>query len=406
MPTLIRNVGVLDARQASVEQVSAIGRIMNVGCLVVSPANRAEFMKVGLHNVGKTHELDEDYKIHTGPLQLTREMLESAANPLKICVLGSLEVETGIPAELLLAKLEGIYLIGPASVPEELYGAFMSRAKDITGHVSVEPAGSVRAKGKVLINNEYLNQLEDGTDLSVSGNASLDEALDLDLFKRKIKTLRVAGVIHFGQAQEETLRKLLVQNEKTRLKMYRLDFHYVPGGTVIDSFTLLTVDKRVFSCHGILILHEEVTPEEIREKNLRFEAGTLYFPKSVTREMATRLAPKTRGLPYDPDKFAVVGCEQLITQARLAEMPDKGTLVVTGSLEIDPQVPPADISAKVAILDNYGEIIATRDVSSVLQAKLRVNEGVMHGPEGDEEEDDPCQGQYDNVIENLASYTL
>lgn len=92
MSTLMRNIGILDARKATVEQIAAIGKMVNIGCIVVNPATKAELMKVSLLNVGKMLELDDDYRLHTGPLEITRGMLEEATSPLKYCITGPLSL--------------------------------------------------------------------------------------------------------------------------------------------------------------------------------------------------------------------------------------------------------------------------------------------------------------------------
>ncbi len=404
MSTLIKNVGILDARKASPEQLREIGKVVNVGCLVIHPGLKAELLKINLQDVGKMLELDDDYRLHTGPLEISRQMLEDTQDSLKLCVVGPLSLEPDITVELLQEKLSGLCLIGPASVPEHLYGTFMSVARDIVGPVSPLKYAGLRAAGKILITDTYLNGLEDGAELTVAGNVTFAEEVDAELFARKISKLQVVGAIKCLDTQEEMLHKVLTANSVAKIKIIRVDFHYVPGGTMLDTFTIMTVNKQTVSCPGLLILDEEVTPELIKEKDIHFEAGTLYFPKSVMREMSSRLAPKTKGIPFEPGKLELVASQQCMTQVRLETMPDKVTLVVSGELTIGEEVSIEQLSAKIGVLDNYGEIIASRDQASILQSKLRHDEGsvVISG----EEDDDEDHAKYDNVIENLATYVL
>jgi hypothetical protein len=404
MSTLIKNIGILDARQATLEQIRALGRIVNVGCLVVNKETKAEFMKVGMLNVGKMLELDDSYKLHTGPLEITQQMLEDSQDGVKLCVVGPLTVEPNIPPELLQKKLCGLYLVGPASVPEPLYGIFMNCVKEIVGPVVSVPVSGIKTRGNITLTNDYLKGLKDASDISVSGNVTFAEDLDLELLKQKITTLRVAGAVKCSQEQETVMRTILADSDKTKIRIYRLDFHYVPGGTMLDTFTMLTINKQTISCYGLLILDEDLTEEIILQKDIRFEAGTLYFPKSMMQAMSTRLAPGTKGIPYEPGKLEVITCEQTITNARLEEMQDKSTLVVIGELEIDDEVRQETLSAKIATLDNYGEVTASKNIASVLQGKLRQNEGSMR-IKGEDDEDLEDEG-YDNVIANVATYIL
>ncbi len=404
MSTLIKNVGILDARKATPEQIREIGKLNNVGCMVLSRENKAEFLKVSMENVGKMTELDDDYKLHTGPLEITRQMLEDSPNGVKLCVVGPLTVSQDIPVELLQAKLSGLHLIGPASVPEHLYGAFMSQIAEITGTVAVESGSGKMSMGKITISNAYLSGLDDHTELSVTGNVTFEEEVDPGLFARKIAALRVTGAVKCNDKQEAMMRKALIDSEQTKIKLTKFDFHYVPGGTIIDTFTLMTVGKQTISCYGLLILDKEVTAELIKEKNISFEAGTVYFPKSIMREMVTRLHSGTKGLPYEPGTLGVITGEQCMTSARLASMPDASTLVVIGELEIDEGVTIAEINAKIANVDNYGEINASKDIASILQGKLRQDEGSITYSGDDSGES--SEVDYDNVIQNFATYTF
>ena len=404
MSTLIKNVGILDARKATPEQIAEIGKLNNVGCLIVSQDNRGEFVKVSMENVGKMSELDHEYRLHTGPLDITKQMLEDSAGEVKLCVVGPLTVSQDVGVELLQAKLGGLHLIGPASVPEHLYGAFMSQVKEITGTVAVETGTGKLSMGKITISNAYLTGLDDHTDLSVTGNVTFEEEVDPGLFARKIASLRVMGVVKCNDKQEAMMRKALVDSDKTKVKLTRFDFHYVPGGTIIDTFTLMTVGKQTISCYGLLILDKEVTSEILREKDISFEAGTVYFPKSIMQEMVNRLSSSTKGLPYEPGTLGVITGEQCMTSARLNSMPDASTLVVIGELEVDEGVSLAEISTKIATVDNYGEIRASKDIASILQGKLRQDEGSITCC--DDESEASSEQTFDSVIQNVATYTF
>lgn len=406
MSTLMRNIGILDARKATVEQIAAIGKMVNIGCIVVNPASKAELMKVSLLNVGKMLELDDDYRLHTGPLEITRGMLEEATSPLKYCITGPLSLDCDLTPELLQAKLAGLCLIGPASVPEHLHGVFMSIAKDIIGPVSTIPCDGTKVLGRVgriNITNAWLEALEDGTKMSLAGKLTLAEDLDPELFARKISSLKVMGGATCTLSQEEMLRKVLETGEQTRVRVIRSDYHYVPGGTRLDAFTVMTVNKNTISCPGLLILDEELTDDIIREKDLRFEAGTLYFPKTVMREMSARISSGSHGIPYEPGKLTLVTSEQIITPARLESLPEGTLLLVNGVLKFDEGVSLETAAAKIAILDNYGEITASRDLASILQGKLRRDEGSITS---NEETGATADAAYDTVIENVATYTF
>lgn len=239
--------------------------------------------------------------------------------------------------------------------------------------------------------------------MSLAGKLTLAEDLDPELFARKISSLKVMGGVTCTLSQEEMLRKVLETGEQTRVRVIRSDYHYVPGGTRLDAFTVMTVNKNTISCPGLLILDEELTDDIIREKDLRFEAGTLYFPKTVMREMSARISSGSHGIPYEPGKLTLVTSEQIITPARLESLPEGTLLLVNGVLKFDEGVSLETAAAKIAILDNYGEITASRDLASILQGKLRRDEGSITS---NEETGATADAAYDTVIENVATYTF
>jgi len=405
MSTLIRNIGILDARQAKPEQINEIGKIENVGALVINEANKTEFMKISMLNVGRILELDDDYKLLTGECEITKQMLEDAEKGVKLCVVGKVAVDEDIPLELLKENLLGLYLVGLAEVPEKLYGAFMSATKDVIGKVVTSTGSGKKNIGKINLTDAYLNGLEDGSELSVVGNVIFSEDIDAELFLKKIKKLSVIGVIKCLDEQEEMLHKVLDDNPATRLRILKKDYHYVQSGTRLDAFAMMTITKLVISCSGQLFLDEEVTSDIIKEKNFTFDAqGAIYFPKTIMAELATRLTQGTRGLPHEPGKLEVFSEQQNLTNARLNAMQDNSTLVVLGELEIDKDVTTENVTTKVGILDNYGKIDAEKDVASILQSKLRKNEGAIEIKGSEDSDEDGIT--YETIIENSGTYKL
>ncbi|HPH60590.1 MAG TPA: hypothetical protein PLX72_02990, partial [Candidatus Syntrophosphaera sp.] len=95
--------------------------------------------------------------------------------------------------------------------------------------------------------------------------------------------------------------------------------------------------------------------------------------------------------------------EQIITPARLESLPEGTLLLVNGVLKFDEGVSLETAAAKIAILDNYGEITASRDLASILQGKLRRDEGSITS---NEETGTTADAAYDTVIENVATYTF
>ncbi len=406
MSTLIRNIGILDARKATVEQFKEIAKMMNIGSVVIRPELKAEMLKVSMLNIGNILELSDEYKLYVGQTTISRQMLEDAENGVYLCTVGQITVDEDIPLELLKEKLKSIYIIGQISVPQNLHGTLMNAIGKITGQVRIASETSKMIHGEIILSDGYLQSLEDDSELSIMGTVTLTEKIDAGLFKQKIKKLNVIGLITVSSEYETLLRSVLVENATLNVKVVKADYHYLPGGTKLDAFTLMTINKHIISCSGQLFLDEEITSDLIKEKDLTFIASdVVYFPKSVMAEIAKRLGEDTKGAAFEPGKLIIVSGEQIFTNARLEQMPDNCTLVVLGELTIDKTVSIELLSGKIAVLDNYGQIETTKDISSILQSKLRHNEGSMDNDE-DECDNDKEDNPYDHIIENAGSYTL
>ena len=293
MSTLIRNIGILDARKVQQDQIDELTKIQNVGFLIVSPENKAQFLKISLQNVGNTMELEEDYKLQAGQARISKEMLEGLEHKLMLCVAGQLSIDADISPELFAEKVEGLYIVGQASVPEHLHGVFMNKAKGITGQVAVYKAIGKQIVGSLRITNEYLSGLPEPTDISVVGAVTFADKINELLFLEKISSLHVTGAVKCLDIQEAMLHKVLQESELTKVKVTRSDYHYLSSGSRIDAFMLMSVEKQTISCPGQLILDEDIDPELLAGKSITFEAASVYFPKALMQQMLQRLSPST-----------------------------------------------------------------------------------------------------------------
>ena len=202
-------------------------------------------------------------------------------------------------------------------------------------------------------------------------------------------------------SQEAMVRKLLKDTGKTQFRITRSDCYTVPSSTLLDPFTLMSIEKPLIFSKGIVILDSEVTQELLEEKNIRFEAKVVYFPKNLMQTMVSRLEKSSKGMVYDPAKMELITGEQQLTKIRLSHMPENTIMIVTGELMVNSDVSPDELAQKIQYLDNFGEITGSPDAASILQGKLRLNEGSIES-EGSADDDET----YDNIIENVASYVL
>jgi len=134
---------------------------------------------------------------------------------------------------------------------------YQQMLEDVTGQVSIGSATARKSIGSVLVTNDYLTALEDDSKLSVVGSVTLEDSLNPELFTRKIAELVVVGSVKCPDVHEVMLRKVLKESKATKLSICKQGYKYVPSGTKIDSFSLMTTEEQTVSCTGQLIIEED-----------------------------------------------------------------------------------------------------------------------------------------------------
>ncbi len=430
MTTLIRNIGSLDARNASQETLEQITKIKNVGSIIVSKENRPFIMKIDMENIGSTVEMDKDVKLHVGPFEFTKELLESAPQPVKMSIVGPVAFDREITAQLLEEKLAWLNIIGPVEVFEHISGVMMSKMHDSVGPIDIINPNEIVLKGNNKIDNYFLKSLEDDSVIKCSGVLELDEGINLKEFEKKIKKIVIGSKLSIYDDQKDPIMKKIYENtdesytevnigvkpalmkfdrrQTQKLVILKRNCHYLQDGSKLDAFNLKSIKKSEISSNGIMILADDITNDLLDEKNIIFSSTKrIYFPVSISETMLKFLAEGTQGVPYDPAKTNFVNGEQKITASRMKIIKDNSTCIIFGSLSLNDDICLEDIDQKFAVVDNYGSIESSEDICSVLQDKMRYSEGSVEARlSGDSAEDDEDLSKYDNVIQNAGSYKL
>ncbi len=429
MTTLIRNIGSLDARWATRETIEQITKIKNIGSLIVNKENKSLFIEVNMENVGATVEMDLDVKLHIGPMKFTRELLESAPTPIKLSIVGPVSFSMDITPELIMEKLEWLQVTGPIEVYENISGILMSKVNDSVGPIDIIRINEIVLKRKNTIDNNYLKSLQDDSVLTCSGTLELSEDLDIDLFNLKVKRIKIGNKLSIYDDQKDIImRKIYEEFEETktetkigikptlfvfkenysnRLDILKRNYQYFPESTKLDAFNLMNVKKDVICSNGVLVLGSDISNELLEEKEIQFSSSKrIYFPQELSKNMMKYLINDTQGVPYNSDSTSFINNEQIITNSRIKIIKDNSCFIVFGDLKISDEISFEDLNSKFATIDNYGSIEANSDACSILQDKLRYNEGSIGKGESEGFEDEEDISKYDHVIQNAGSYQL
>ncbi|HOD53320.1 MAG TPA: hypothetical protein PKJ08_02225 [Candidatus Cloacimonadota bacterium] len=429
MATLVRNIGSLDARNASKEVIEQIKKIKNVGSLIVSKDNRPFFMKIEMENIGSTMEMDKDVKLHVGPFEFTKELLESAPKAIKMAIVGPVSFSRDISPELMEEKIEWLNVIGPVQVYEQVSGIMMSKMHDSVGPIDVLKAEEFILKGHIRIDQYFLKNMEDNSIIKCSGTLELDEDVNLKVFDQKIKQIEIGRKLSIYDDQKEYILKKIYENTdavtteinigikpaqykfkenlSSKLVILKRNCHYLKAGTKLDAFNLMNVKKAEISSDGIIILAENISNDLLNEKKIIFSsAKRIYFPNTLNQTMLQYLNENTEGVPYDIEKTVFINGSQKISATRCKIIKDQSVYIVFGELKLTDDCPLELIDQKFSVLDNYGSIESSSDICSIIQEKIRYNEGSVESHDSNSEDDNEDLSQYNNVIQNAGSYQL
>lgn len=160
----VENVGMLDLRGCSAEEVRGLKKLKNVGTVLISSAARAGLNGVSSENVGSIVEADPDERLLIGPMvELDSLALEMMDEGQKLIIVGILWFADDVTPEQVQRKLAKLRLTGILLAPKSVRGALVARMEH-TGPAASLPAGVtnvIKEIGQKKITAGYLGHLKD-----------------------------------------------------------------------------------------------------------------------------------------------------------------------------------------------------------------------------------------------------
>ena len=402
-----KNIGLLDLRRATFEEMKDIASIKNVGTVVVLEAQLSAVSNIKQTNVGSVIALPEGVKlnIQNGMYTLSRNILEAMNDSMLLVVNGKLKIEAiGDPS--LLKKLYKVVVNGKVIVMEEDMGA-LSASLQVNGDSLVYRKDERVIEGTFVIEDDALYGVKPGTSILVESLEAV-KPFDEALFSEAIANIRVNHSI--------AVRKNLIRVIAPKIENYM----ETPKTVVEEGYTYfdkLTIDETNYKSlqgeklhvKGKLIV--EVPVAKLKDKVTRIICNTLEInidEIEAIGELVER-AGKIKGLdPNVTENYSVMsisaeflmGCEKL----KLANY---------GALEMDETVTEALIEDKIERIENYGVFSFPKALHGAVMKKVKSNNGIMKGfdpndktNESDEENMDSEGGDERDYqsISNLGSF--
>jgi hypothetical protein len=374
----IHNVVNLDLRTATEVSVAHIARIDNVVNLLYSPETAPLLGRMNIQNIVHPVEVPADARVHQGNLVLNHDLLAGA--PLNAVVMGALTVEPDLTPAEIEAGIQYLGVCGSVRCPEHLIGAFEAAVGTVLGQTYVYPRGAKLIVGSLTLDERFLRSLDDGSELVVTGKLNANQVLPNDLIGRKVCKIGISDGVLCREENAETLLPLLKRRGgHDRVTVIPAGYDLVERALVLTSGLLAALPARKLYCTEIVRVAEDVTAEALDENLEALVATqTLICPAGLQEVIAQKTDLLQTDALFYKGTLWLVDEHARLTEARLGYIEGKATLIVTGRLDVDPEVAPKALVDRLVAVHNLGRISGTADQIAALEFLLRTSEGDMH----------------------------
>jgi len=132
---VIKNVGVLNLKDITEEEIEKIKGIQNIGVLIVPEKFMGRISAKMTKNVGVIVPYVEGMRLYIGKTGISADTLKNLKEPIAILQAGKLVFEEDVTPELIQEKIKDYRNYGKTVVPPNAYGALMSKCSENMGKI-------------------------------------------------------------------------------------------------------------------------------------------------------------------------------------------------------------------------------------------------------------------------------
>ncbi len=396
-PKSLKNIGAVDLRFADKQTIENIKRISNAGVVLYSEKQRGLIGTISMSNVGMIEEIGEDYKIEMGDIEIDRNYLESLTNPLKALIVGIVRIHDDVTKELVEDKIAGLYNVGIVESPKDLMGVVKSKVVKNVGMFQEFNPEKETVKGTKEVTQEWLNSLEEETSVDVMGTIKMIKNFNIELFDRKIKSIKVMGLAIFREKYQEIFEKKSAGNVMGSVRVIPDNCELISGNTIFDTVDLMRRNGDKIYSTGTIIFEHDVDVEALR-KGISdiLGAKVIYSPKHLLDTLILLVDNSIKVITYD-GKLLINSGERTITETELKFSEESYHILNKGQMIIDDAISAETLHEKISVIDNYGEIIVGKELFGLIQMKLKINKGTVEDNSKEKELKDDT-----DVISNMG----
>lgn len=398
------NIGMLDLRKATKEELKNISKIENIGTVVITEEQLGDMDQIKQKNVGALLQVPEnvDLVTHNGMHTLSKVILEGLENPMLLVINGKLKVEP-INSPESMKMLYKVVINGRMIISETDFGAMAGRVT-VNGDTVLYRNDEVYVEGTFSVIDEQLYGVQPGTKL-LTDNLKVLEPFDEALFNETFDSVRI-------------LRSLIVSKNNIRSVARKISNYLEIEKVIVEEgyayFDKLTIDESNYQSLGSDRLHirgklvidlpvEKIKPyvNKIICKSVEVTEAELDALKAII-EKAEHISV------IDPNmtkNFAIMTINKVYLED------SEGVKIKNnGVLTFDSSVTKELVETKIIKIENYGVLGFQKEIQNAIMQKLSKNYGVINLQDGDAESSDANLSDLDDesnqTISNLGSYEL
>ena len=377
----IGNVNVLDIRKTTEEAISGIKKIGNVNIVLYSPATASYIGRLNCGNVNTSIEVPADVELRTtmGSLRLAPDSIGELDERAFHVVMGSVTVESNLDqdgASELFGGAADLIVMGSVLCPESLSGALQEKIKQLMGGFTTYPDDALLITGSLELSAGFLAGLEKSTGLVVTGSLKVIEDVSEEL-KRKIDYLQVLRSIVCAEENANAVRSKL-RGGKTSMTIVPSGFRYHEGDLDLDAVTLGSLtDARLF-CTGTVVFGPDAEPSAVEQgiDGLR-SLGLIICPERLQDVVKTKLDMVEDRVIFYEGELWLFDDEHTLHASRFEYFDGKATVLISGNLNIEPEVEPSVLADRFHVVHNLGEIRCTPEQMGAIEARLGIHDGEL-----------------------------
>ncbi|MCY3554301.1 MAG: hypothetical protein OXH56_03170 [Gemmatimonadetes bacterium] len=385
------NCGTLDMRETTEHTASRIGHV-NTGNVLVTAETRPLITMFSI-NMGSVIEVPLEVRlktVHTREI-MGREAFSDEGVPVFILNSGSIILEPDVTAEGVERSWYGILNSGSILYPEHVEGAIVNKLTDNPGsHSSYRSSGRL-VVGDLRLDEVYLASMADGTDMVITGDLQIVQAVPDKLIDQKIKTLHVRGEVFCCEENLSTLGSRFDPGADTP-KIWGIPegFEIVEHELILNSSNMQTWKARsIFATENVTI-HEDVDRDTLEKAlNGLICTGMVLCPDDLSEVLSKKCDTLKTNVVFYDGALWVVNSTVTLQKSRFDFLDGTASLCNTGVITVAEDVDAQVLYDHLAGVYNWGVISCNPDQNGAVEARIVVNEGVVEVTSVEEVDGEP-----------------